>query len=207
MSQSQVQFEARPANKCFSIANRSLFEASAADQDPDKLFYHCITGITFVAFAFEAMMNHYGKIYFTDWNRHERNKNRKDRHRNLFKIIGLKDYMGKNKYQTITECIIIRDYFAHGKTEQVNTAIHLDKTSVESEITQILNLKGPEAIYSMITQEKLKKYIATLRGIQDDIEEIGKYPVGYILISGLLASGTEPIEQFPLDMSGLYTWF
>lgn len=67
MDEYVVQHESRTALHCFGIARTSVALAKKA-KTADDITHHCVTGITFAAFSIEAMINHYGRIYFSDWN-------------------------------------------------------------------------------------------------------------------------------------------
>ncbi len=209
MVNANIQLETRPAYECFKIAEKAYFNAMQIEKDGslDDRFYHCLTGITFAAFAFEAMINHYGRIYYADWNETERKKgNRKDRHKELFKKVGLTNYCENKEYEIVNKYVKIRDYFAHGKTKEEEISLRINNTTLDEELDDIFNIKGSDKIYKIINVEALEEFIETLKKIQNKIETTGKYPSGYRSVSGLAENGDRPLHEFPLQMSGTHTW-
>ena len=66
MNSVNVNLESRSVRDIFRVATVSLELAERAEEKWE-IEHHSIVGITFVAFAIEAMINHFGKIYFSDF--------------------------------------------------------------------------------------------------------------------------------------------
>ena len=169
-----VDSESRAAHTCFSIATNCQGLAHLA---PEKweIKHHCTTGIIFVAFSIEAMINHFGKVMFKDEWENER-RCRKAQHKMLFKAVNLpNNYCGSRIYQLATECFEIRDSFAHGKTKEETLKINVpDDISRDQLVREVVF--GSTSMESVATIENLDKYIEIARKIEDDIQENGYYP-------------------------------
>ncbi len=120
-----VDSESRAAYTCFSIATKCQGLAHQASEEW-QIKHHCITGIIFVAFSIEAMINHFGKVMFQDeWER--KRQCRKEQHKMLFEAVNLPDYLGTKTYQLAKQCFEIRDIFAHGKTNDENLELDVSE--------------------------------------------------------------------------------
>lgn len=163
-----VDSESRAACTCFEIATNCQGLAHQASEE-SEIRHHCITGIIFVAFSIEAMINHFGKVMFKDEWEKER-KCRKAQHKMLFKAVNLPCYFGTTNYQAADECFKIRDTFAHGKTNDETLELKVsDDISHEERIRQVIS--APTSMESWATIENLDKYIETAQKIQYDIQD------------------------------------
>ena len=81
MSSITVKFESRSAKDNFRVATTSYELAKRASEEWE-IDHHCVTGIVFVAFSIEAMLNHFGQILFDDWDTDR--LDRKKLHKKLF---------------------------------------------------------------------------------------------------------------------------
>lgn len=160
--------------------------------------HHCMTGIVFCALAIEAMINHYGKIYFRNWN--EEKGVRKELHKKVFTEVNLPCYLGTKNYQNADDCFKLRDKIVHGKTTNEEKIIDMQSETNEESISDILRIR-PDFFYE-INIETLEKYIDTARNIQDDIENNGFYPDKIDPITG----EKEKLGELPLSNSGVYEW-
>ena len=113
MSSITVKFESRSAKDNFRVATTSYELAKRASEEWE-IDHHCVTGIVFVAFSIEAMLNHFGQILFDDWDTDR--LDRKKLHKKLFGEVNLPDYLGTREYQNAKKCFDLRDLLAHGKT-------------------------------------------------------------------------------------------
>lgn len=168
-----VDLEKRAAYICFEIATNCQGLAYQAAEEWE-IRHHCTTGIIFVAFAIEAMINHFGQIMFEDEWEKER-ISRKEQHKKLFKAVNLPDYLGRKSYQIADRCFKIRDIFAHGKTnnETVNLTV---SPNISFEELSIKTLFEPTSMENLATIENLDEYIEAARQIEEDIQEYGYYP-------------------------------
>ena len=191
-----LKYESRQALECYRIANESLGLAKTADEDW-LIRHHCVTGTIFIAFAFEGMINHYGRIYEKSWN--SLKEPRKDLHKKVFAWVKLRgDYCGTTAYQKINECMDIRDAIAHGKTKDEKRTIEIDKSNKSEMIKQVVST--PPAVHDQISIEKLEEYIDATDKIQKDIEESGHYPYRENAATG----EDRPLSEWPLSNSGVY---
>ena len=165
--------ESRAARTCFRIATTCQSLADTASEECE-IKHHCTTGIIFVAFSIEAMINHFGKVMFEEEWESER-KCRKEQHKMLFKAVNLSNYLGSTTYQLAKECFEIRDTFAHGKTKDETLELNVsDDISKKEFILEMVSV--PTSMESWATITNLDKYIEIAQQIQDDIEENGYYP-------------------------------
>lgn len=190
----QVHIESRSSVDSFLTAKRSLDLARKA-KDHLEQEHHCVTGIVFCAFAIEAMINHFGQIYFDDWNETEAQGGRKASHKRLFNVVGLNGYLGSSNYQKATTCFKLRDFFAHGKTEQevmtINVLNGQDEIEIAWDITSIRS-KG----FRDISLKLLSDFVVLAEAIESDIQSAGTYPDK----EGVL------LNEYPLSINGSRSW-
>lgn len=191
----KVKYEYRISKDLFSVATTS-FHMTKYGSEKNLDFHHCITGIVFCAFSIEAMINHYGRIYFDDWN--EKKGDRKNLHKMVFNKANLNDYLGTKNYQIAEKCFKSRDDIVHGKTTDEEGGVDLNNE--EKKLEDVLSTK-PDYI-SEINIENLEKYINTARNIESDIEENGYYPDKVNPETG----EKEKLMELPLSNSGVYVW-
>lgn len=193
-----MELEARSACDCFKVATTSL-ELAKRSREEWEIEHHCITGITFTAFSLEAMFNHYGIIFFKDWN--EQKACRKDSHRRLFKAVNLPDYLGSTEYQVAKQCFELRDFLAHGKTKSETIVVELptgsDSHSIFNHMIALSSKPFREA-----SNELLQLFIKTTRKIEMDIENNGFYPHQEHIEERL----REKLCECPLRVSGVRSW-
>ncbi|MDJ0568064.1 MAG: hypothetical protein QNJ53_03360 [Pleurocapsa sp. MO_192.B19] len=169
----KVNSESRAAHTCFSIATKCQVLAHQASEEW-QIRHHSITGIIFVAFSIEAMINHYGKVMFGDKWESER-KCRKQQHKTLFEAVNLSNYLGSTTYQVANQCFKIRDTFAHGKTKDETLELNVsDDIPYEEKVSEVMS--APTSMESWATIENLDKYIEIVYKIQEDIQEHGYSP-------------------------------
>ena len=173
MEEITVYSQSRAAHTCFRTAITCQSLAFQASKE-FEVKHHCKTGIIFVAFSIEAMINHFGQVMFKDeWERER--KCRKEQHKMLFKAVNLPDYLGTRTYQLAKQCFEIRDNFAHGKTKDETLKVEISQnTSFEERVEKVVS--EPTLMENVATIENLKKYIEIVQQIQDDIEDNGYYP-------------------------------
>lgn len=173
MTKIKVDSESRAAHTCFTIAQNCQGLAYMTSEDWE-IEHHCTTGIIFVAFSIEAMINHFGKVMFQDeWE--SKRQCRKEQHKMLFKAVNLPHYLGSTNYQIAHRCFDVRDLFAHGKTNEENLELSVSpKVSPKELVREVMSL--PTSMERLISIQDLDKYIETARKIEDDIQEHGYYP-------------------------------
>ena len=173
MEEITVNSESRAAYTCFSIATTCQDLADTASEEWE-IRHHCTTGIIFVAFSIEAMINHFGKVIFKDeWEREKRC--RKNQHKMLFEAVNLSNYLGKRTYQIAKQCFEIRDSFAHGQTKDETLKVSVPHDiSRKEKVNKVLF--APTSMESLATIENLDKYIKIASKIEEDIQEHGYYP-------------------------------
>ena len=196
-----VNTEARTATVCFSVATASCTMARRSYDDAERR-HHCLVGLVFVAFAFEAMLNHYGRILFSDWaERKKQRLRRKQWHREFFRAVNLTDYLGCGPYQTVSKCFNLRDVVAHGHTveesDDVSVDEELDHTEVAREI--LFAPVGPE---KTATITALEESLEALKAVEEDIESHGYYPDQ----EGPDGEGGEHLCECPLSVTGARIW-
>lgn len=194
-----VDSESRAAHTCFSIATNCQGLAHLASEKWE-IEHHCTTGIIFVAFSIEAMINHFGKIMFKDkWE--AKRTNRKEQHRIFFKSVNLPSYLGTENYQIANKCFEIRDNFAHGKTKDETLKVTIsDDISHEDLVRQVVY--SPTSMESLATIENLDKYIEIAHNIEDDIQEHGYYPGQ----DHIPKEEREKLLECPLNVTGIRTF-
>ena len=198
MKEYTIQLESRAARDCFKIAEFSLELAERATESWE-IDHHVTTGITFTAFSIEAMLNHFGGIYYEDWNVIK--GGRKDIHKKLFKAVNLPNYMGCSTYQIATSCFVMRDNLAHGKTIQETISLELpSEISSDNTATEIISIKS--ASFRDLNIDILKKFINVAKNIERDIEENGFYPQP----EGTPENKKSKLQECPLSTSGVRVW-
>lgn len=192
-----VDSESRAAYTCFRIARNCQSLAYYMASEDWEIQHHCTTGIVFVAFSIEAMINHFGKIMFPgEWE--SKRQSRKEQHRMLFKEVNLPNYLGSTNYQIAKRCFVVRDLFAHGKTRQENLELPVSQdVSFEEQLMKVMD--APTSMESLISIEYLDLYIETAEKIQDDIQEYGYYPNQ----EHLPQEQREKLRECPLSFTGV----
>jgi hypothetical protein len=191
-----VDSESRAAHTCFSIATNCQGLAHLASEEWE-IKHHCITGIIFVAFSIEAMINHFGKVMFKDeWEK--KKKCRKEQHKMLFEAVNLPNYLGTKNYQVAKECFKIRDTFAHGKTKD-ETLEFTVSDDIPHQQRLVKAALEPTSIESVATIENLDKYIEIARKIEEDIQEHGYRPDQ----DDIPEEEREKLFDSPLSISGI----
>lgn len=194
----KVELDARSACDCFRVATTSL-ELAKRSEEHWEVEHHSVTGITFTAFSLEAMFNHYGQIFFKDWN--EQRGCRTDSHRRLFKAVNLPGYLGSKEYQIAKKCFEIRDFLAHGKTKNESLVIELpDHSDSQSIFNHMISLGSKP--FRFASYELLEQFIETTRKIEMDIENNGFYPHQ----THIEATFREKLCECPLSVSGARSW-
>jgi hypothetical protein len=192
-----VDSESRAAHTCFSIATNCQGLAHQASEEWE-IKHHCMTGIIFVAFSVEAMINHFGKVMFKDeWGKRE-SKCRKERHKTLFEAVNLTNYLGTTTYQLTKECFQIRDTFAHGKTNNETLKLNVSENISREELIYKAVSK-PTSIENVATIENLDKYIEIALKIEEDIQEHGYYPDQ----DHIPEKEREKLRECPLEATGV----
>lgn len=200
MNSYTVKGESRSAKDCFRVTTTCLELALRADESWE-VDHHVTTGIVFAAFSIEAMLNHYGKIFFSDWNA-KNSCRRKDLHTKLFKAVNLPNYLGSTAYQNANKCFELRDMFAHGKTVNETVEVELpEELSHDERVGRIVGLES-EA-FREIELPLLRLFIDTANLIQRDIESNGFYPNQ----ESLEPSMRSQLCECPLSVSGIRTWY
>ena len=198
MNSINVKFESRSAKDNFGVATTCLELARRASEEWE-ITHHCVTGITFTAFSIEAMLNHFGKIFFDDWN--EKKLDRNSAHRKLFKEVNLPRYLGSKEYQNAKKCFDIRDILAHGKTIEDEIVVDIPENAESHDVVRTITSIGSkphrDANYKMLIA-----FIETARKIEKDIEENGFYPNQ----SHLPKKDRSKLLECPLSVSGTYKW-
>jgi len=198
MKSYNVKMESRAVFDCFKIAVAAQGLARRAEESWE-INYHCVTGITFTAFAIEAMLNHFGKILFIDWNNLK--TDRKESHKKLFKAVNLPNYLGRTTYQKARSCFQLRDQLAHGKTEEETLNIELPHDLQNEDVVRHITSIPIEPVRE-ISLELLDEYISVAQQIEKDIQDNGFYPNQ----EHLPQSSREKLLECPLSSSGGYSW-
>ena len=196
-----VAKEARTATICFSVAMASCTMARKGKDDAERR-HHCLVGLVFVAFAFEAMLNHYGRILFSDWaQRRDQKLSRKQWHKEFFEAVNLPSYLGRNPYQTLSNCFELRDLVAHGHTVEESDVLSVDEEMGRDEVIKEI-LFAPAGPETKAIIEILEESLAALKAVEEDIENHGYYPVHGE------RSGTqkEYLCESPLSVTGIHSW-
>ena len=194
----RINSETRSAKDCFRITTTCLGLARRAEESWE-VEHHATTGVVFAAFSIEAMINHYGKLYFVDWNTEK--GNRKDLHKKLFKAVNLPNYLGSKEYQNAKACFELRDMFAHGKTKDEIITIELEESITDDEeVTHIMQISAEQ--FRKVNLELLQLFVDTARTIQKDIESNGFYPNQ----SHVPVDLRSRLCEMPLSTSGVRSW-
>ena len=193
-----VKMESRAAYDCFKIAVAAQGLARRTEESWG-IKYHCVTGITFTAFAIEAMLNHFGKILFSDWNNLK--IDRKESHKKLFKAVNLPSYLGSTTYQKARSCFQLRDQLAHGKTKEETINVELPRDLQNESVVRHITSIPIEPVRE-ISLELLDEYILVAKQIEKDIQDNGFYPSQ----DHLPQSSREKLLECPLQSSGAYFW-
>jgi len=198
MSSITVKFESRSAKDNFRVATTSYELAKRASEEWE-IDHHCVTGIVFVAFSIEAMLNHFGQILFDDWDTDR--LDRKKLHKKLFGEVNLPDYLGTREYQNAKKCFDLRDLLAHGKTIEETIIIKMpDDISRDEVVHAVTSIRSKS--HRNTSCEVLKVFIDTARKIERDIQMNGYYPNQL----DLPKEDRERLLESPLSVTGIYTW-
>ncbi|QPK04261.1 hypothetical protein [Vibrio kanaloae] len=190
-----VKTESRLAYDNFRIATNCLEFARRSSEDWE-VEHHSITGIAFVAFSIEAMLNHYGRILLKDWD--EKRESRKESHKRLFKAANLPSYLGGNEYRLAKQCFYLRDLLAHGKTKHETVDLDLpDGLDDRAKLAHMLKVRTEP--FRCANYQLLKTFIEATRKIEKDIEENGYYPNQ----DHIEACLREKLQEAPLSVSGV----
>lgn len=193
-----MKLESRSARDCFRITTTSLELAKRSEEQWEKE-HHSITGITFAAFSIEAMFNHYGRIFFKDWD--ELKESRKESHRRLFKTVNLPNYLGGKEYQIAKNCFELRDMLAHGKTKNETLVVKLPKGTDNKSIFNHMIALDSEP-FRKASFELLELFVENARKIEKDIEFHGFYPNQEHIEQDLKSK----LCECPLSVSGVRSW-
>jgi hypothetical protein len=194
----KVKAQYRAAHDNFGIATTCLELAYRAEEEWERN-HHCVTGIAFTAFAIEAMLNHFGQIYFKDWN--DDKLKRKESHKKLFKAVKLDNYLGTKTYQKATCCFDLRDQFAHGKTIEETLDVNIDNTNHPHEIVRKSVPRKTQA-FKNVDFNLFKQFVDVARKIETDIQNSGFYPE----TENLPLEYRHKLFECPLNSSGTRTW-
>lgn len=198
MKNFNVRKESRTSRDCFRIATTSL-ELAMRSKENWEVEHHSITGTIFVAFSIEAMLNHFGRILFDDWN--DQKGTRKDLHKKIFVAVNLPEYLGSKTYKKAKSCFNLRDELAHGKTREETLEVTLpDDTSRENTVRHMTSIATKPV--RKISIQLLDEYILVAKKIEKDIQENGYYPNQEHLSLEL----REKLIECPLDVTGICIW-
>ena len=198
MKNINVRKESRSSHDCFRVATTCL-ELAKRSNESWEVEHHSVTGTIFVAFAIESMLNHFGQIYFDDWD--EQKIRRKELHKKLFKLVNLPEYLGGNTYKKANSCFLIRDKLAHGKTKEENIEVTLPEEISHNDTVLHITTLATEPIRK-INIQLLEEYISIAKKIETDIQENGYYPNQ----EHLPLKMREKLIECPLDVSGVCIW-
>lgn len=177
------------ATYLFSMANVSKGLALSATEEWE-VTHHCVSGMLFVTFAVEAMINHFGAEKIEGWNSHQ--DDRKSMHREVFKAYGMKDYLGGKNYQAIEACFKLRDSIVHGKTVneefEINIPFDMSDSALVSHILSI-----PSDAVESIDLKKFILWIDVAKKIQDDFYSS-------------IGDDASISQSLPLDVTGISSW-
>lgn len=101
----------------FKTAKHALSEAEKSEE---ARIYNLMTVYVFLAFSFEAYINHLGAKTISNWEEKERKWGQEGRRNKVFEKLKLTVNYEKSPYSAIPELFIFRDSLAHGRTEVVN---------------------------------------------------------------------------------------
>ena len=198
MSSINVKFESRSAKDNFRVATTS-YELARRASEEWEIEHHCITGIVFTAFSIEAMLNHFGRILFNDWDANKLNRNAS--HKKLFREVNLPNYLGTKVYQTANNCFVLRDLLAHGKTIEETIIIDVpDDIGRDKVVHKVTSIRSKA--HRNTNCEVLETFIETAKNIEKDIQDNGFYPNQ----THLPKKDREKLLECPLSVSGIHTW-
>ena len=179
--------EYNPAMKLWAIARG---EQHLCERDDSNLVeHHCMVGMMFTAFSYEAMVNRYGKKLFTSiWNELER-LSPMSKTKVIYDKIDLKyDIEKQHELQIIQQLFRFRNFIAHGKSDeytgQTEFVEHVNDEAIIKNIDESMTVKQME----FCSLDNLKKVIDATEKIQNKIDEKGK------------------LNCLPLHVSGISTW-
>ena len=183
----EIEMESRTSRLCFGAASTS-FHLALTSQDETLRIHHSVTGIVFTAFAFEAMMNHYGRKALANWNTIERKGSRLENYAKVLEELRIPNVKDSPQYLTMLECNSLRDKIAHGKTtdDVVRSTINPDSLSRHDLVRAVLS--EPSSLEREFTPARLSTFIDALTELEDLIEQ---------------QSG---IGEFPLHNTGIVSW-
>ncbi|EMI4304124.1 hypothetical protein V6457_004377 [Vibrio vulnificus] len=194
----KVKTQYRAAHDNFGIATTCLELAHRAKEEWE-ISHHCVAGITFTAFAIEAMLNHFGQIYFKDWNNLK--LPRKDLHKKLFKAVNLDNYLSTKTYQTAKRCFELRDELAHGKTTEDTLEVDVNNANHAHEVVR-KEVSRQTQTFREIDFSLFKQFVDVARDIETDIQNSGFYPD----TENFPLEYRRKLREYPLNSSGTREW-
>jgi len=115
-----VKFSGSRKTKTYVYLFKSAKHAlSEAENSETARIYNLMSVYVFLAFAFEAYINHLGVKLIKNWEKKERGLGQAGRRNKVFEQLGLVIDYEKRPYSVITEIFSFRDTLAHGRTEVV----------------------------------------------------------------------------------------
>lgn len=179
--------EYNPAMKLWAIARGEQYLCER--DDSNLVEHHCMVGMIFTAFSYEAMVNRYGKKLFKSiWNELERLSSM-SKTKVIYDKIDLKYDIGtQHELQMIQQLFKFRNFAAHGKSDeytgQTEVGEHVNNEVIIRNIDENMPIKQME----FCSLDNLEKVIDATEKIQKKIDEKGK------------------LHCLPLHVSGISTW-
>ena len=166
-----ISKENKPSYECMIIAEAALEFALRAEEDWEKK-HHYYTGFIFLAFAVEAMFIFYRKQVDLSFDKENDRTCRKKLHKETVSLCGINNFMGLKDYQTVKNCLEIRDAIAHGDFYE-SSFIHQSKAhSNDGSLTREV-LAIHSAQFRVISEDVLRQGIDATKRIDSYIYENG----------------------------------
>ena len=135
-----VKFSGSRETKTFVYLFKSAKHAlSEAKNSETARIYNLMSVYVFLAFAFEAYINHLGVKWVENWEKKERGLGQAGRRNTVFEKLGLEVDEEKRPYSVIRELFSFRDTLAHGRTEVVTVNNEVkDMNWLDIDVEQVL---------------------------------------------------------------------
>ena len=120
MKKDFLETKERDVNTYVSLYCASKFFLNNGVQKRSGCFYNFSASLTYVAFAFEAFINHIGSHVFSDWS--EKDKTIKEQHKRIGAVLDelkINPDRSKRPWQTLSSLLKYRRKIAHGRSEKL----------------------------------------------------------------------------------------
>lgn len=133
-----------------------------AKESEEGQLYNLMTTFVFLAFCFEAYLNHVAEKRIDEWDKKERKASQEKRRNAVLTKIGIAPDYQSRPFETLDKLFWFRDTLAHARTETVTKSGHKER----------VNWTNPDAQELMRTEWQKYCTLENAEVALNDIEEI-----------------------------------